>query len=492
MAIHHLELAQQFPSESEEQRESYVELKSQIRKSKDREMNLFQRLSPEIFTSISSFFEAPDLTSVYAVNKSWRNSIFETTELFQHFKMDGGDVHKIVRGLKLFRERSKNSIKSIELRVTKAIEASHSRLLQETILASSQTLLNLTIFHQGDLCGLIINTAAECPHLKYLSSRSMEGRFDESTWQSMVELPKSFKPKLLEFEWDAGSDSLFCDAALINSLQEATKVTICSVAITMDWVVELLSSASNLVKLELPYLEKEAIEDKVIPFEVPLYLPHLTDLWLDRPPTSEIGDSSQFFKNLHVPRLEVLQVNHLEPKGLLHLKPESRPKELTFDTFFRASDDLETEEEDVCLLVESIKGWKSLEKLDTELQPDTFHRLMELLTPTTLSDQVALPSLKNIVLQMQDTHDPLAPSVYGKGLVAFVKARLKQSEGVLEENVASAPEDSAVRDQVDQSYAVIEELDIVPTVILDNEDSVWLEANVKSLKLREKFLVGEC
>lgn len=187
-----------------------------------------------------------------------------------------------------------------------------------------------------------------------------------------------------------------------------------------------------------------------------------------------------------------MQVNHLEPKGLLHLKPESRPKELTFDTFFRASDDLETEEEDVCLLVESIKGWKSLEKLDTELQPDTFHRLMELLTPTTLSDQVALPSLKNIALQMQDTHDPLAPSVYGKGLVAFVKARLKQSEGVLEENVASAPEDSAVRDQVDQSYAVIEELDIVPTVILDNEDSVWLEANVKSLKLREKFLVGEC
>lgn len=76
--------------------------------------NPFRRISPELFTRVLSFTDAPSLASSMAICSSWREPTFRSPSLFLNFKMKG-TVEDIISGLNFFKLHATEKIESMDL-----------------------------------------------------------------------------------------------------------------------------------------------------------------------------------------------------------------------------------------------------------------------------------------------------------------------------------------------------------------------------------------
>lgn len=272
-----------------------MELKDEIAKSKDRQLKSpFERLSPELFVQTMSLLDAPSVAIGTSICKSWNKSILESKRPFRHFEMEG-QVSNIMKGLDVFGEKSGHLLTSIDLKIKEEVTDSEKEQLQDLILLSCGSLRSLSFAHNGELCEFIVRIASQCPALTVLSSTKFSGDrifiFAVPRIRTISFLP-SWKAKLRTLIWNAGGESLLCDDALVDRLQEATHVFISSHGIKSSFIVKLLSSNSSLVQLRLPWTKGEEVQGmESISFD----LPHLEHLRLEQiPPSTENAKCSSF------------------------------------------------------------------------------------------------------------------------------------------------------------------------------------------------------
>lgn len=313
-----------------------------------------------------SLTDSPSLIVSTSTCKSWNQSILGATRLFRQFKMEGM-ASDIIEGIKVFGERSKNSIKSIHLRIQGRLDANEKKQLQDSISPSSKRLELLSVFHQGELSKTILEIASECKGLVSLSSFRMGSRapFHVSSLNPPLQVPSNWKPKLRRFEWMSGGSILVCDQALSRCLQDADSVNLCTQGVSSRWVVRTLSSNPNLVRFQVPWMEKEVVQS--IPLMV---LPELKYLLLDSAPSSPTGNGIVFFENLRVPKLEFLKFFQVDPKDLEWIQTPNSIKTLRIEALLGRDIDEDEDvgdEEVASVLVQSMKDWKNLSELQLKL-----------------------------------------------------------------------------------------------------------------------------
>ena len=164
-------------------------------------------------------------------------------------------------------------------------------------------------------------------------------------------------------------------------------------------MVKLFSSNSVLEEVPLPSSERIQV-DRIQPMD----LPNLSYLFLDPPPKStQVGDSSLFFKNLNAPRLEILHVDSLKPQDLAFLSTTSSLEELyLYDLQIKDSASAKAA---ASALIDSTKDWSKLRWLVLVLPPSTpsifYEQLVQLLIPLSTEgiragfrDRMPFPGLR--------------------------------------------------------------------------------------------------
>lgn len=275
-----------------------------------------------------------------------------------------GKGEQICKGLEVFSQRSKDSMKNITLGVKDELDASLQERLSNAITLSSPTLRAFSIDHQGDLCKLIVDVGGQCNNLVVLRS-GREGEesniYPPDEDHEALEFPSSWKAPLKTLDWKSGDESLVCTDALLERLRGARQAIISSTEHISAWIVKLLSSSSRLEKVHLR-TEKATQVDNI----PPVNLPNFVHLYLDSSPRStQTGDSSLFFKNLDAPRLEGLQVDRLKPRDLTFLCTTSSLEELLLSDL--PVTDSASAKAAASALIESIKDWSKLSHLGFQL-----------------------------------------------------------------------------------------------------------------------------
>lgn len=211
MALHHLDLAERehYVEDEEEEDASYLhvdfdEVGQIILAAQDhRVRNPFKKLSPDLFLKTVSCFDAPSLISSSATCKSWRNTIFESSEIFRNFKMEG-KLLGIIDGIKFFSTRCGNSIRSISITVDKVFSTEHQEALTNAISPSFESLKELSVYHHGDMGKVIVGIAGQCPSLTLLRSSNKSGhRGSLSVQREVVAIPSIWKPTLRTLIWNS-------------------------------------------------------------------------------------------------------------------------------------------------------------------------------------------------------------------------------------------------------------------------------------------------
>jgi len=198
-----------------------------------------------------------------------------------------------------------------------------------------------------------VDVAGECDGLSSLSSlrKGVKGTSAPNERKLGIEFSSTWKASLDTLEWTSGDENLACNDALLERLQGARQVISSSTELTSSWIVKLLSSSSRLEEVHLRMAESSQVDN--IP---PMNLPNLSYLFLNPPPkTTQIGDSSLFFKNLNSPRLKMQLIDRINPQDLSFLSTTSSPEELIL--YDLPITDSASAKAAASALVESIKDW---------------------------------------------------------------------------------------------------------------------------------------
>lgn len=327
-ALHFLDRAEGLTQEGKKVLESQVrdknlvEVIDEIKRLMLREESFLEkRLTPEVFLSIITHCDSKTIAASLGVNKLWKSWILESKAVFSHFEMVG-NVAEIIKGIQFFGERSNHSLESVDIKIKESPTAHQREQLRISISRSSKTVKRLSIgylrsqkFPGGagyseDLSQLIIDIAASCSNLLLLESYGggADWLFDSESHPS-VEFPSHFGAKLQKFIWRAGGENLVCNDTLARCLQEASEVVIWSSKIQPSWIIGLLSSNSNLVKVEFPFHSPQFVKD--IPI---LNLPKLKRLFLYGSLYSATEDGRWFWRKLQAPSLNYLRIIQLNAK----------------------------------------------------------------------------------------------------------------------------------------------------------------------------------
>lgn len=501
IALKHFQDAEEHPIEDEDDEESSPISDDQLEnlivavcssKNEESKISINNRLPSELFISAMEFADSPSLVMACSTCRSWRESILEATNLFGHFRMEG-EASNIAKGINAFNARSGNSVRSIELVVKdRPLEPQE---LRDAILASSKSLETLSIRHQGDLCLLILEVAADCPLLQDLYSlRVGKGALYAGPLSSRasIKLPANFKLKLRNFHWNSGSEGLVWDDTLQKSLENAREVILCSYGISPSRVVQLLSSNSELVKLGIPWMEDDYVE------EIPLMeLPRLQELFLDQSPRIG-GTSKSFYSNLQTPRLDLLRFKLLASKDLASLPADSAPRKLWVWKLLTESNG---ESATALSPVESMKNWGNTRSLHFDFQQPGSSRLSSdlifLLTPYSREsiqagyhDKIILPQLRSITLGRSSSSSETV--IKGINLASLVASRLSISRGLgtgatcmaASGHLQSANSQRELGKPLPSlKCSSINLLDVKFKVEMDEATALWLKDNVNDLKL---------
>jgi hypothetical protein len=443
LALHHLETAQQnFLNSGGAQRSALLEVSSEdysesIIKAKQFELrDQFQRkLLPEILSQVFSLFDCPTLATSVKVCKSWRSIIFKSTQIFQHFEMEG-NCREIIQGIKWFNLQSHNSIQTLRLRIQDPIRSvNEKKALEDVMKLNIQHLREITVSHHGELGKMIFDLANQCPNLSSLSSKRYENenRLHPPTPDSQIVKfdPLSFK-QIRKLEWMCGSLNISGDGGLLKVLGNAQVVHLGSSEIKANWLINLLSTNKNLRSVRMPWIFTDMIK------EMPrMFLPHLKLLTLGRIPKSHEENSEAFFKNLITPNLKDLRVCDLKPLDLSHLSPESSPESFLVEELHDPVSNSNASREAI-QLIQSMKSWTRLKSLTLRLQKSMvfsfWDTLISVLTPTErlnsqagFGSSIPLPRLESLIFGRRDAtvDDPRLNSVILSDMV-FIRKVLNQ------------------------------------------------------------------
>lgn len=430
LALHHLEAAQQLSPQADETITShlvdsdYLVLKDDIQKAKDRQLKSpWKRLSSELFAETMEWCDSPSLINFSSTCKLWKESITKNQTLFQHFKMEGKPL-SIMKGLDFFGKRSGNSLKSIDLTFGTKVREQDEITLFHSISPSSETLKLLSIAHHGELSETILDIASECPQLVSLISVTT-GKLDliqRSFKEPGLPFPTPWKPKLQTLVWKAGGNIIVCDDSLVKPLQSCKQITLATSGMSPAWLVKLLSSSSDLVTAEFPWLQDEVVAD--IPM---LNLPNLEQLWLARVPKLDQNSRKSFFTQLRAPNLQMLRIKQLGLDDLSSLSVEVSPPTLSLEGL-----KFENGEEAASTLLESIKHWENLHTLNLTFSGSSsfWNHLLSALSPLCkvniklgYKDHFILPKLKSLRIGSRALTGGNLPIVSSSILACMVASR---------------------------------------------------------------------
>ena len=144
LALHQFKLArkQQKKTEGSDHLHfiDYEDLAKEVEASAAREKkSRFERVSPDLFLKLFSFADAPSLLKSMSVSKAWKDSIDGSSERFRNFRMEGKG-EQICKGLQIFSQRSKESIRRMELEFDDNLDPPLRKRLVNLIKKSSKSL----------------------------------------------------------------------------------------------------------------------------------------------------------------------------------------------------------------------------------------------------------------------------------------------------------------------------------------------------------------
>lgn len=507
MALHHLEIAQQnFRNSGGAQRSALLEVSSEgysesIIKAKQFELrDQFQRkLLPEILSQVFSLFDCPTLATSVKVCKSWRSIIFKSTQIFQHFEMEG-NCREIIQGIKWFNLQSHNSIQTLRLKIQDPIRSlKEKKALDDAMKLNIQHLREITVSHHGELGKMIFDLANQCPNLSSLSSKKYgaENQLHHPTpgSQNVKFDPLSFK-QIRKLEWMCGSLKISGDGGLLKVLGNAQVVHLGSSEIKANWLIYLLSTNKNLVSVRIPWIFTDMIK------EMPrMFLPHLKLLTLGRIPKSHEENSEAFFKNLITPNLKDLRVCDLKPIDLSHLSPESSPESFLVEELHDTVSNSNAGQQAI-QLIQSMKSWTRLKSLTLRLQKSMvfsfWDTLISVLTPTErlnsqagFGSSIPLPRLESLVLGRRDAtiDDPVIISVVLSEMM-FIRKILNQiimdeKRGVVNQFLKALPKIERYRSV--EHCSEIQHAQIWVPIPMGRENYSQLKSELSGLEVKNRI-----
>lgn len=188
------------------------------------------------------------------------------------------------------------------------------------------------------------------------------------------------------------------------------------------WVVKLLSSSSNLVTAQFPWLLDEVVAD--VPM---LDLPNLEQLSLARVPKVDKNSKYSFFTQLQAPKLQTLRIKQLELHDLSSLSAE-----ISLWTFSVEGLKFENGEEAASTLLESIKHWENLHTLNLTFSGSSsfWNHLLSALSPLCkvniklgYKDHFILPKLKSLRIGSRALTGGNLPIISSSILACMVASR---------------------------------------------------------------------
>lgn len=398
--------------------------------------NPFRNFSSDLLLKVFRFCDSPSLVKSAATCRLWNTSINGSPNLFRNFSMQGTHT-SIVEGINHFSSKCQDSMESINLKIEDTADSAGRGHLRTAISPSSNTLKELWIGHLGNLNKTILALAADCPHLKTLSSTRSDRVFDAiikpPNGMTYDTLPSLWKPNLSNFVWH--SVGLRCNEALLNALQNAKEVAINSSGVGAGWVVQLLSAVSSLERLVIFQVGLEGVRVTSV-----MNLPNLVLLRLSSAPRSlGANTSTPFFQNLNAPVLRNLWIHRVDVKDLYFLNFNSHPQIFTTYHLLNISSNAEPGEVEASSLIGAIKDWTRLQTLNLFLPPSTpssfWNQCTYLLTPYSRENVQngyrgfnLLPCLQSLNLGYgaQSSSDQV---ISGTALVNLCAARIMSSKG---------------------------------------------------------------